>query len=56
MSGIIQKIVLLGREFTIQTEYVPGPDGKVRTLAFDGGRLVTNREIGLDRTEETDGF
>jgi hypothetical protein len=53
---MIKKIVLLGREFTIQTEYLPGPDGKIRTLAFDGGRLVTNREIGLDRTEETDGF
>jgi len=56
MSGIIQKIALLGREFTIQTEYVPGPDGKIRTLAYDGGRLVTNREIDLDPTEETDGL
>jgi len=56
MSGIIQKIALLGREFTIQTEYVPGPDGKIRTLAYDGGRLLTNREIDLDPTEETDGL
>jgi len=56
MSGIIQKITLLGREFTIQTEYVPGPDGKIRTLAYDGGRLLTNREIDLDPTEETDGL
>ena len=56
MSGIIQKIALLGREFTIQTEHVPGPDGKIRTLAYDGGRLVSKREIDLDRTEETDGF
>jgi hypothetical protein len=56
MSGIIQKIALLGREFTIQTEYVPGPDGKIRTLAYDGGRLVTKREVDLDPTEETDGL
>ena len=56
MSGIIQKIALLGREFTIQTEYVPGPDGKIRTLAYDGGRLLTYREIDLDPTEETDGL
>ena len=55
MSGIIQKIALLGREFTIQTEYVPGPDGKIRTLAYDSGRLVSKREIVLDPTEETDG-
>jgi hypothetical protein len=56
MSGIIQKIALLGREFTIQTEYIPGPDGKIRTLAYDGGRLLTNREIDLDPAEETDGL
>ena len=53
MSGIIQKIALLGREFTIQTEYIPGPDGKIRTLAYDGGRLLTKREIDLDPTDET---
>ncbi len=56
MSGIIQKIALLGREFTIQTEYISGPDGKIRTLAYDGGRLVTKREIDLDPSDETDGL
>ena len=45
MSGLIDKIAVLGREFTIQTEYVPGENAKVRTLVYDGGRLVTSREI-----------
>jgi hypothetical protein len=44
MSGMIDKIAVLGREFTIQTEHVPGPAGKIRTLVYDGGRLVTSRE------------
>lgn len=45
MSGLIDKIAVLGREFTIQTEFIPGPEAKVRTLVYDGGRLVTSREI-----------
>jgi len=45
MSGLIDKITVLGREFTIQTEYVPGGEAKIRTLVYDGGRLVTSREI-----------
>jgi hypothetical protein len=45
MSGLIDKIAVLGREFTIQTEYVPGENARVRTLVYDGGRLVTSREI-----------
>jgi hypothetical protein len=44
VSGIIEKIALLGREFTIQTEFVAGPEARIRTLAYDGGRLVTVRE------------
>jgi hypothetical protein len=55
MSGIIHKITLLGREFTIQTEVIPGPEGKVRTLVYDGGRLVTTREIPLEGTTKTKG-
>ena len=52
MSGLIDKIAVLGREFTIQTEYVPGENAKVRTLVYDGGRLVSSREIAADN--ETD--
>lgn len=48
VSGIIEKIALLGREFTIQTEFVPRPEPRIRTLAYDGGRLVTVREMGVD--------
>jgi len=54
MSGIIDKIALLGRKFTIQTELVPGQEVKIRTLVYDGGRLVTSREIPLDPTVTTD--
>lgn len=52
MSGLIDKISVLGREFTIQTEYVPGENAKVRTLVYDGGRLVSSREIPA--TDEND--
>jgi len=45
MSGFIDKIAVLGREFTIQTEFIPGDAAKIRTLVYDGGRLVTSREI-----------
>lgn len=45
MSGLIHKIALLGREFTVQTEYIPRPERRIRTLVYDGGRLVTSREI-----------
>jgi len=48
MSGAIDKIALLGREFTVQTELVPGEPPVLRTLVYDGGRLVTSRELGLD--------
>jgi len=48
MSGLINKIALLGRQFTIQTELIPGEEDKIRTLVYDGGRLVTSREVGLD--------
>ncbi len=48
MSGMIDKIAVLGREFTIQTEFVPGERAKVRTLVYDGGRLVSSREIAAD--------
>lgn len=54
MSGVIDKIALLGREFTIQTELIPGEDVRIRTLVYDGGRLVTSREIPLDPTLTTD--
>jgi hypothetical protein len=54
MSGIIDKIALLGREFTIQTELISGQEIKIRTLVYDGGRLVTSREIPLDPTVTTD--
>lgn len=47
MSGLIDKIALLGREFTIQTEIIPGDEDKIRTLVYDGGRLVTSREVKL---------
>lgn len=45
MGGFIDKITVLGREFTIQTEFIPGDAAKIRTLVYDGGRLVTSREI-----------
>ena len=54
MSGIIDKIALLGREFTIQTELIPGQEVKIRTLVYDGGRLVTSREISLDPAMSSD--
>jgi len=54
MSGIIHKIALLGREFTVQTELIPGPEKKIRTLVYDGGRLVTSREIPVDPAANTD--
>ena len=43
MSGVIHKVTLLGREFTIQTELISGEETKIRTLVYDGGRLVTSR-------------
>jgi hypothetical protein len=46
MSGIIHKVAILGREFTIQTELIP--ESTIRTLVYDGGRLITKREIPLD--------
>lgn len=48
MAGLIDKIALLGREFTIQTEFIEGEATKIRTLVYDGGRLVTSRESALD--------
>ena len=54
MSGVIDKIALLGREFTIQTELIPGEMVRIRTLVYDGGRLVTTREIPLDPSLTTD--
>lgn len=54
MSGLIDKIALLGREFTIQTECLSGDDPKVRTLVYDGGRLVTSREGALDLSADAD--
>ncbi len=48
MAGFIDKIALLGREFTIQTELIEGESAKIRTLVYDGGRLVTSRESDLD--------
>lgn len=45
MSGFIDKISVLRREFTIQTEFIAGEVAKIRTLVYDGGRLVTSREI-----------
>jgi len=54
MSGVIDKIALLGREFTIQTELIPGEGVRIRTLVYDGGRLVTTREIPLDPSLTTD--
>ena len=45
MGGFIDKIAVLGREFTIQTELISGDDSRIRTLVYDGGRLVTSREI-----------
>jgi hypothetical protein len=56
VSGIIEKIALLGREFTIQTEYVDGPDARIRTWAYDGGRLVTVRETGVDPSDVAGGL
>jgi len=54
MSGLIDKIVLLGREFTIQTEYISGAAPKIRTLVYDGGRLVTSREGTHDLNADAD--
>jgi hypothetical protein len=51
---MLHKIGLLGREFTIQTELIPGPEATIRTLVYDGGRLVTSREIPLDPSADTD--
>jgi hypothetical protein len=47
MSGHVDKIAVLGREFTIQTEHIAGAPGKIRTLVYDGGRLVSSREIAV---------
>jgi len=54
MAGFIDKIALLGREFTIQTEFIEGEPAKIRTLVYDGGRLVTSRESALDRDAAAD--
>jgi hypothetical protein len=54
MSGIIHKVALLGREFTVQTEFIPGPARKIRTLVYDGGRLITSREIAVGPMIVTD--
>ena len=54
MSGVVHKIALLGREFTVQTEYIPRPERKIRTLVYDGGRLVTSREIPVGPTVVSD--
>lgn len=51
MSGLIDKIALLGREFTIQSELIEGEEIKIRTLVYDGGRLVTSREVALDNAD-----
>lgn len=51
MSGLIDKIALLGREFTIQSELIEGDEDKIRTLVYDGGRLVTSREAELDQDD-----
>ena len=51
MSGLIDKLALLGREFTIQSELIEGEEDKIRTLVYDGGRLVTCREAELDRND-----
>ncbi|MCU0304778.1 MAG: hypothetical protein MUC56_12045 [Thermoanaerobaculales bacterium] len=48
MSGHVDKIAVLGREFTIQTEYIAGEPAKIRTLVYDGGRLVSSREIAMN--------
>ena len=48
MAGLIDKITLLGREFTLQTELIESDEVKIRTLVYDGGRLVTSRELALD--------
>ncbi len=53
MSGLIDKIALLGREFTIQTEIIAGEENKIRTLVYDGGRLITSREVVLDPNATT---
>lgn len=50
MSELIDKIAVLGQEFTIQTEYIPGDTAKIRTLVYDGGRLVSSREISSSPT------
>ncbi len=54
MSGLIDKIALLGRKFTIQTECISGDDPRIRTLVYDGGRLVTSREGALDLGADAD--
>lgn len=54
MSGLIDKIPMLGREFTIQTEHIEGENERIRTLVYDGGRLVTSREIPADGGEDLD--
>lgn len=54
MSGFIDKIAVLGREFTIQTEFIPGEAAKIRTLVYDGGRLVTSREIPAGGKSDSD--
>jgi hypothetical protein len=44
---MIHKVALFGREFTIQTELVTGDRPKIRTLVYDGGRLVSSREVSV---------
>ncbi len=55
MSGLIDKISVLGRDFTIQTEFIDGEEAKIRTLVYDGGRMVTSREIRSGSTIDIGG-
>jgi hypothetical protein len=55
MSGLIDKISVLGSDFTIKTEFICGEEAKILTLVYDGGHMVISREIRSGSTIEIGG-
>lgn len=55
MSGLSDRISVLGKNFTIKTEFICGEEAKIRTLVFDGGRMVICREIRSGSTIDIGG-
>ena len=55
MSGLIDKISVLGKDFTVKTEFIRGEEAKIRTLVYDGGSMVISREIRSGSTIDIGG-